>query len=138
MRKPDTLFDISEQIRSEGEDPYKFGKFLQEQGYLRDQRSIPTGFQARISVFGISQVNPEYLHERQNKIISTLGLNGGIQSAMEILDLEPKDYTKAKDVVEWLENQGLLGKPRYTADDIFIELSIEGRDYYDRNQATFI
>jgi hypothetical protein len=134
---PTGIFDVSDVIKATGQNPYEFGKYLVSNGLVKNHQYRATQFVCQISSEGIDDIAPEYFKEKTDKVISVLGLGSG-NSIMEILDLEPKQFQAGFDVVKYLERTGFIKKGDYRHNDILIEMSLEGREYYENNKADFV
>ncbi|PCI19092.1 hypothetical protein COB64_04255 [Candidatus Wolfebacteria bacterium] len=134
---PNGLYDITEAIEECGQDHYEFGKYLVNNGWVRNHQYQGTRFVCQISIEGIEEVAPDYFETHVNTAIGALGIIGGKQSATEILGFEPADIQKVRDIVEHLKTTGHIEDPHYFGTDVLIELSLYGRDHYERNKASF-
>jgi hypothetical protein len=134
--QPGSLYDISEICREHNSDPHEVGNYLLSNRWIKHQRFLPGQFECSITMAGIQQVAPEYISQKKSAVVSTLGINSGSQSIMEILNFEPADFQQAFDIAKYLEKEGLI-TALYLPGDVQVELSQEGRDYYDNNAARF-
>lgn len=135
---PGGMKDVSDIIREQGEEPIEIGQYLGSSNLVRNGRIISgTRFIAQITLDGIEEINPGYKNEMKEKVISSLGLLGGRENLMVILDFEPKDNQKARDIASYLEDIRMIKKPLYTLNEIVVELSIHGREYYEENKLFF-
>lgn len=131
------IFDVTQIITENGYDYNEVGNYLVKSGLVKNQRFNATGFSASINMSGIMKVHPEFIQEKKEKLISTLGVMGNPSSdILEILDLEPKDYQIGFDLAKLFESLRLI-EVRF-GPTISVKLSLEGRDYYERNKAEFI
>ncbi len=135
---PNGIYDLTGTITENGEDPHELGKYLVDHGWVKNQQYRPSTFVCQITMAGINEVAPEYIQDKTEQIISTLGINGGKESVMGILEFEPKDFQKAFDLVKHMEGTGFIKEGRYMAGDIIIELSLEGREYYEEHKPNFL
>lgn len=131
------IFSISEVITAEDElTPEEIGKHLLNQGLIKDQRFFPNDFQCGISISGISAIRPNYFDEYASRLMSTLGLTGNEWlSIMEALEFEPKAEMRARDLAKVLEASQLF-EVLYQA-DVYVRLTLLGRETYERNKPTF-
>lgn len=127
--------DITETIKKYNQDPHEVGSYLVKMGWIEHQQFRPNSFIASISMSGIMKIHPEYIDDNVSKIISTLGLNGK-SSIMEILDFDQKDFQRAHSLAKFLEQKGLV-KPFFTYNDVILDLTFEGKMYYDKHKADF-
>jgi len=136
---PTAIFDITEVIKEQNptQDPNEFGTLLLNHGYIKNQQYRPTGFVCQISINGIEKIAPSYLNDKIEKVVSTLGISGGQGSIMEILEFEDKNFQAAFDIVKYMENRGFIKQGIYHHNDIIIELSLSGKEYFDKNKASF-
>lgn len=138
QENPTAVCDITQIITNHQQDPHEFGKHLVNNGWVKNHQYRPQSFVCQISLEGINEIDPGYFESIKQDVISTLGINDGQQSIMEILGYEPKNYQRAFDVVKSLEAEGWIKGGLYVSNDVIIELSLEGKDYYDQNKAEFI
>lgn len=137
LENPNGIVDIQE-VLSDQTDPHELGKYLKDHGWVKNQQYIPLTFRAQITMQGILQVAPEYIEENMDRIISYIGLQGGGRHyIMEILDWEPQHFQRAFDLVKYMETLGVIKPGMYEANNIIIELSLKGMDYYEKNEARF-
>lgn len=138
LKNPTGIFDVTEVIEKNGQNQHEFGKYLVEKGLVKNHQYRPTEFVCQISIDGIKEIAPEFLEEKKNTIISTLGITGGSGGIIEILDLEPKYFQIGFDIAKYLEGTGLIEEGNYQHNEIYIGLSLEGKEYYETNKANFI
>ena len=84
-QNPSAIYDVTEVIRVEEQDPYEFGKYLVHRGWVKNHQYRATTFVCQISLDGINEIAPEYLEQKTETVISTSGTNGGPGSIMNIL-----------------------------------------------------
>jgi len=133
MENPGGIMDVTSIIKEQGGDPYEIGSYLKDYDLIRDVRFGPGMVHARISLAGIEEVKPGYLKEKTENVISALGLLGKAD-LMEILSFEQKDMIKARDIAGYLESNGVIKQPMYGLKEVIIELTLEGREYYENNK----
>jgi hypothetical protein len=136
QQAPGSLFDIGPVVQPYGANPHEIGRYLVQNGWVKNEQYLPQQFLCSISMEGIMETVPEYVENQTSRIISILGINGGQHSIMEVLDLEPVQFQKAFDLAKYLETAGLV-TAQYLHNDVLIELTLEGRDFYERNAARF-
>jgi hypothetical protein len=137
QKNPTAFFDATQIIRDQSYDPHEFGRDLISLGLVKNARFLPNRFQCKISLKGIEEIAPDYLEKNKLNVISSLGLLGGKYSLMEILEYESGDFQKAVDISQYLENKKMILQSVKTIDDIMIELSIEGKEYFDSSNLIF-
>jgi len=139
IQSPGSIFEVGSIIKDTKIDPFELCKYLEKQGFLKNvQNSGGKNVYASITISGINKIDPDFVEDLKSKIISVLGMLGGRHRVMEVLSLEPKDFQLAFDIVKYLESLGLLKDSQYQHNNIVIELSIEGLDYYEQNKASFL
>lgn len=132
------IFAVSDIIRQHGEDPNEIGRYLVDNGCVKHQQFRHDGFHASISMEGIRKIKPEHISDNREKIISILGIMGnGRMGIMEILDYEPKNYQIAFDLAKEFESEGIISA-QYQHNDVIINLTLNGRNEYEKNKADFI
>ena len=133
-KDPNKLYDIAPTIRGHGQDPEKFGSYLADHGWVKDDMRYPNQFVCRITITGIRIADPDYFEQKKSDVIYELGTNGTKMKIMEILDLPQEQFQKAFDICRYLEMTGYIKQGTYTHGDITIELSDKGQEYYDENK----
>ncbi|PCI19293.1 hypothetical protein COB64_03950 [Candidatus Wolfebacteria bacterium] len=136
---PNLDYNIAEDIKECDHEPHKLGKHLVSNRWVKNHQYQPLdGFVCQISIRGINEVAPEYFESNVSVIVSVLKTTGVKQNATALLGLEEADFTKVRDIVEYMERKGLIEKPTYFALDAQIELSLEGQDYYEKNKGGWL
>jgi len=138
LTSPGSLSYIGEIAEKHEIGKHQLGKYMQEEGYIKDQAFLPTDFRCRITLIGINEIDPNYIPDMESKIISTLGTLGGRQDAFEVLDLEPKDDVRIRDIVSYLENKRMLENTMYGPQQIIIQLTLRGQQYYEDNKPNWL
>lgn len=136
LSNPGSLYDITEVIEKYNHDVHEYGSYLNERGWVKDGQFLPTTFVCSISFDGIAFINPDYINENCDKLLSTLATLGGQQSLMELLDFEPYEYQKARDIANFLRDSGII-EVIYTHNDGLVSFTMRGRDLYQQNGASF-
>lgn len=132
LNKPAAVHDISEIINKNGLPLDQFGDLLLSNGWIRNQWFGGNSFSAQITLAGIEFINPGYLNSNLERVVSTLGINGGSGSLMETLGFtEGKDFHRAFDLAKEFEKTGLFNPPLYLHNDIQLQLSLSGYEYYN-------
>lgn len=90
----------------------------------------------RITIKGIEEVDPVYVREKLRQVIGGLGDAGGTKELMEILAYKIEEYSIALDIVKQLETLGFV-KIRHPKSSIVVELTEEGKKYYEKGNRTF-
>lgn len=129
---PTAIFDITE-IAEDYKLPLdEFGSFLLSNGWIRNQRFGGNSFSAQITLKGIEYINPGYLNSNLERVVSTLGINGGSGSLMEALGFtEGKDFHRAFDLAKEFEKTFMFKQPLYLHGDIQLQLSLRGFEFYN-------
>lgn len=139
LLNPTAIYDISEIVNRYGLPLDEFGNFLLSEGWVRNQRFGGNSFSAQITLAGIEHISPGYFNSSLERVVSTLGLNGGSGSLMDALGFtEGKDFHRAFDLAKEFENTGLFNQPLYLHGNIQLQLSLRGFDYYQTEGANFI
>jgi hypothetical protein len=137
--KDDSLYSITEIAQKHNIDQHELGKYLVERGLVKNQQYRPTAFICQITLDGIEEINPGYVREKMDEVIQALGESGSRGEVMEILGYEPKDYQKAFDLVKYMEARSLLKATQYFGGgSIVTELSLDGREYYEKNKTEWL
>lgn len=136
LKDENTIFDIGPIVSKHGKDPHELGRHMLEQGLIKNQQYLPRTFVCGISMEGIRDVNPEYINNLVDKIISTLIQLKGWQSIMEILDFEPKSFQRVFELAKLLESQSVIDA-QYRHNDVIIKLTLGGQELYESNGPAF-
>lgn len=136
LNNPTGLFDITGIVNKHNHNVHEYGSLLKERNWVKNGRFLPTSFECSISFDGIAAINPNYVNDNCEKLLSTLDTLGGQQSLMELLDFEPKEYQRARDIANFLKDSGVIDVI-YTHNDGWVSLTITGRDFFEQNGAKF-
>lgn len=137
LNNPGAIYDITEIANKYNQNVHEYGSFLKERNWIKDGRFLPTTFECSISFDGIAVINPEYINDSCEKLLSTLATLGGQQSLMELLDFEPQQYQRARDIANFLRDSGVI-EVIYTHNDSWVSFTEAGHDYYQQNGAHFV
>ena len=138
LENPGGIYTIREIVSQYGVDAQVVGNYLVKHGWVKDQQFLVKDFGASINLAGIMKINPRYLKEKKDKVISTLGINGNPRSSiMETLELPTKDFQFAFDIVKYLESLDLI-EAQFSFNEIIIQLKQKGLEYYQKNKADFL
>ena len=74
---------------------------------------------------GIETIDPEYVRERLDKIVSSLAESGSAKALLEILEYDLKDFPIALDLVNQLERLGMV-KIHNPNNIVMVELTAAG------------
>lgn len=128
---PCALHDVTDIIKQYGEDPCSFGKYLAEEGYVRNMQYKTDSFLCQITWRGIEEIAPDYIRQMQDKVVSTLGTIGGRHRLLEVLGLPPEHFFKAFDLAKYLESHGVIYHPSLDNNDVIIQLTEYGKLYFE-------
>lgn len=131
------IYTINEIVKKHGGDSNEIGRYLLDNGWVKNQNFGPFGFGCSITLSGIQEIRPAYVTENVTKIISTLGLLGDRQSLMEVLDLPKLKHQTARDIANYVKDLGYI-EVNYALNDAMISLTLKGRDYYNTNKSEFL
>ena len=92
-KNPNMMYSIKEIAEKHKIDQHELGKLLLERGWIKNQQFRPTDFICQITLEGIEEVDSDYVQDKVNAIIQTLG-ELGRSEVREILGYEPEDYQR--------------------------------------------
>lgn len=131
------IFDISPVAQKYNINPHELGQLLVQNGWVRNQRYLPTGFECSISLHGISEIKPDYFENHFSTIVSTLGVSGGEwMGTLEALGWERTEYQRAHDLAKALEAMNVV-ETQFHYDEVYLKLTLTGRQYYEDRKPTF-
>lgn len=128
---PNRMYDIGAILAEHGFNyaPIDFGKELQNLGYIKDFQFSGPPFYAYITVSGIEKGDPDYFKHYQEQIIQHFCLMGNqTDDIMEILQFAPNHYQRARDIVNYLETNGILTDVLYGQNIAMARLTLRGQD----------
>lgn len=138
-QQPGSNLNVSEIIKRHNYEPFDVVNNLKDEGLVKNVMNIvPKGVFCEITIDGIAELHPDFVDERRDKIISTLGLIGGRGSIVEVLDTKPNEFSMARDFAILLYEEGYLKQPLFSHNDGQIELSLNGQEYFNENKANWI
>ena len=125
-----SILDVSDIIHAGNEDPLEVGKYFVNHGWVKNHQYIPNGFRATISFMGISEIRQDWIDDKVNKVVKSLGENNNTDGIMNILQFENTKYQIAFDIGKYLEQLGYVTlTPAHS--DIRATLTLEGKEYYE-------
>ena len=137
LENPGTIFDVSKTIKEYGYDPIKFGDYLIDRGLIKNQRYYPGGIlEAQISNAGIIEIEPNYFNDLSDHVVAVLAETNQ-NGIMEILQWKPNQFIRAFDLAKYLENS-MLVEATYLSNEVHLELTNQGRDYFNRSKSSFM
>jgi hypothetical protein len=129
QKAPAILYSINGVTNQYKADPIAVSEYLMEKKWIREhwvhQNNLVT---CRITVEGIEEVNPSFVHAKLQGIISVLANGGGSKSLAEIYQTRIEDYAMALDIIYQLQMLGLVTIISQ-AGTLHIELTVLGRKY---------
>ena len=131
-KNPNAIYSIKQIAEKHKIDQHELGELLLESGWIRNQQLQPTDFICQITLEGIEEVDPDYVQDKVNQIVQTLG-ELGRSDIVEILGYKPENYQKAMDLAKLLETKNLIQDTQYffPGNNIITELSLWGRKYVE-------
>jgi len=106
--------------------------YLAERNWIREQwvyqnREVV----CRITVAGIEEINPAYVHHKLKSLIGGLVTDGGRKSLMGIFQNKIEEYAIALDIVYQLEKLELINI-LHERGEIYLELTAYGWKFFER------
>jgi hypothetical protein len=109
LKAPAVLYSINAITDVYKADPIVISNYLMEKRWIREQwihqDNVVT---CRITVIGIEEINPLFIHNKLNFLVGRLIEAGGKASLTEILHRKIEEYAIALDIVYQLEKLGLI------------------------------
>ena len=137
LKGPAVLYAINKVAERFGVDAIKLSDYLIQNSWVRERWVYSENIVAcRITIKGIEKVDPVYVSDKLRQVIGGLGEAGGTKDLMEILSYKLEEYSIALDIVKQLESMGFV-KIKHPENSIVIELTEEGRRYYEKGNRTF-
>ena len=132
LRGPAVLYIINHIADSHGADAVKVANYLAERNWIREQwvhenRQVT----CRITVAGIEEINPKYIHNKLRNLIGGLVVEGGRKSLMGIFQHKIEEYSIALDIVYQLEKLSLINII-HERGEITIELTPFGWKFFEK------
>jgi hypothetical protein len=116
-------------------EPVLLANNLEQSGYLRHKQVTQNSARGSITWGGINKIAPDYIENFVSTVIGTAGITGGRQSLAQILNGERDDIIF--DCGKYLESINYIEAVQYKRGDVHFDLSLKGRDYYEKNKASF-
>ncbi len=109
QKAPAILYSINGVTNQYKADPIAVSEYLLEKKWIREhwvhQNNLVT---CRITVEGIEEVNPTFVHAKLKSIIAVLANGGGIKSLAELYQARIEDYAMTLDIIYQLQMLGLV------------------------------
>lgn len=133
LRGPSIPYAINHITDSYKADPVPVANYLSERNWIREQwvsrNQLVT---CRITVAGIEEINPVYIHNKLKNLVGGLVSDGGRKSLMSIFQNKIEEYSIALDIVYQLEKLGLVNII-HEHGEINIELTSYGWKFFDKS-----
>jgi hypothetical protein len=137
LKGPAVLYPIDKIIRSHKVDPVEFSDYLMLSNWIRDRWiNANNTVSCKITIKGIEQIDPVYVRSKLREVIGGLGEAGGTKELIEILQFKLEEYSITMDIIKQLEDMGLI-RIIHPKDQIIVELTADGRKYYEKGSRTF-
>lgn len=137
QKGPAVMYPINDIAKKHHIDAVELSDYMMEKGWIKERWVYPGNkVSCKITIQGIEEIAPAYVRERLRNMIGGLGESGGSKALIEILEQKLQEYSIAMDMVRQLEQLGLI-EVRHPDDTIVVELTDEGRKYYERGSKTF-
>jgi hypothetical protein len=132
LKGPAVSYIINHIADSYGADAAQVANYLVEKNWIREQW-VHENHQVtcRITVAGIEEINPKYIHNKLKSLIGGLVAKGGRQSLMGIYQHNIEEYSIALDIVYQLEKLSLINIV-HEGGEINIELTAFGWKFFEK------
>ena len=132
LKGPAVSYVINHTTDSYGVDAAQVANYLAERNWIREQwvhenREVT----CRITVTGIEEINPKYIHIKLKNLIGGIVAKGGRQSLMSIYQDNIEEYSIALDIVYQLEKLSLINII-HEGGEINIELTAFGWKFFEK------
>jgi hypothetical protein len=132
LKGPTVSYLINHIADSHGSDAVQVADYLSEKNWIREQwvhgnRQVT----CRITVAGIEEINPKYIHNKLKILIGGLVVEGGKKSLMGIYQHKIEEYSIALDLVYQLEKLSLINII-HERGEINIELTAFGWKFFEK------
>ena len=132
LRKPAVSYGINPIANSHGVDAVRVADYLAERNFIRELWVHEDGqVTCRITVAGIEEINPKYIHNKLKSLIGGLVVEGGRKSLMAIYQNKIEEYSIALDIVYQLEKLSLI-TIIHERGEIHIELTPYGWKFFEK------
>jgi hypothetical protein len=132
LRNPTVSYVINAVADSYGVDAVRVADYLAEKNWIREQwvyEDRKVG--CRITVAGIEEINPKYIHNKLKSLVGGLVVEGGRKSLMAIYQHKIEEYSIALDIVYQLEKLSLI-TIIHERGEIHIELTPFGWKFFEK------
>jgi hypothetical protein len=137
LKGPSAIYPIIPVTKKYRLDAIKFSDYLLDNHWIRERWVYRNDIVAcRITIRGIEQIDPAYVRQKLQQVIGGLGEAGGSRNLVDILEVKLEEYSISLDLVKQLESLGLI-KICHPKNDIVIELTEQGKKYYEKGSRTF-
>ena len=132
LKGPSVQYSINEITNRFKSDPVAVSNFMMDRHWIREQWIHQTNLvTCRITVLGIEEVAPAFVHNKIKYLITGLIKAGGRKSLTEIFEKKIEEYAVAFDIVCQLENLGLV-TIMHDEGSLDITLTTEGWQYLEK------
>lgn len=132
LEAPSVSYAINHITDSYKADAVEVVNYLSEKGWIREQWVYQNNqVTCRITVAGIEEINPTYIHNKLKKLISGLVSEGGRKSLMAIFQHKIEEYSIALDIVYQLEKLQLVNII-HDRGEINVELTPFGWKFFEK------
>jgi hypothetical protein len=134
LKAPSVLYAINEVAALHKVDPVEISNYMVEKNWIREQwvhyNNLVT---CRITVVGIEEINPSFIHSKLSDLIDALIEGGGRKSLAEIFQHKIEEYAIALDIVYQLEKLKLV-TIIHQEGSIYIALTPSGWKFSERDR----
>ena len=132
LRAPSVSYAINHVTDSYKADAVEVANYLSERNWIREMWVYQNNqVTCRITVPGIEEINPIFIHNKLKKLVSGLVSEGGRRSLMDIFQNKIEEYAIALDIVYQLERLKLVNII-HDQGEIHIELTAYGWKFFEK------
>jgi hypothetical protein len=132
LKGPAISYPINSIAHAYKTDAIQLANYLSERNWIREQWIYQDEqVVCRITVAGIEEINPVFIHNKLKHLIGGLVHDGGRKSLMDIFAHKIEEYAIALDIVYQLEKLGLINI-MHQQGEINIELTEYGWKFFER------
>lgn len=135
---PSVIYPINSIAKKYGVDPVALSDYMTEQQWIRECWVYSGNVVAcRITIKGIEKIDPVYVQDKLDQIIGGLAEAGSSKALLEILEFNIAEFSIASDIVNQLQNLGLV-RINNTNHTMRVELTEAGRRYHEKKNNSLL
>ncbi|MFZ6011320.1 MAG: hypothetical protein ACOYXT_13310 [Bacteroidota bacterium] len=138
QKAPAVVYSINNIAKKYKADAVAISDYLLDHFLIRERWIYPDNVvTCRITIRGIEEIDPVYVHDKLSFILGGLVEAGGTKELMAILEHNIQAYAVAMDLIQQLESMALVEIFHTRTGNITISLTEEGRRYCEKANKSF-